>query len=142
MVMTLFPLPEAWQQWRPSWVMLVLSYWVIMIPDRVGLLWALICGLLLDAILNTAMGLNGFALAITTFMLLLLYKRIRLFPLWKQALSIAFISGIFIAITFWLGRLTGKSIESIAWQGMVINGVLWPWLFLLLNQVSRYFKVK
>ncbi len=142
LVMELFPLPDSWQVWRPTLLMLVLSYWVIELPERIGMLWALICGLLLDALLNTSMGLHGFALAVTSFIIVLLHKRIRLFPLWKQALTMAFISGIFIALTFWLGRLTGKSISSIAWQATITNAVLWPWLYITLKQLASYFKVR
>ncbi len=142
MVMSLFPMPDSWQAWRPSWLMLVLSYWVIALPERVGLLWAFICGLLMDALLNTSLGLHGFALAITTFILQILYKRIRLFPHWKQGLSIAVISSVYIAITFWLVKLTGKSQDSIAWQAILINGVLWPWIYLVLKQLASYFKVR
>ncbi|NVJ68399.1 MAG: rod shape-determining protein MreD [Gammaproteobacteria bacterium] len=142
MVMSLFPMPDSWQAWRPSWLMLVLSFWVIALPDRVGLLWALVCGLLMDVLLNTSLGLHGFALAITTFMLQILYKRIRLFPYWKQGLSVAAISSVYIAITFWLTKLTGKSQESIAWQAILLNGILWPWLNMILKQLSAYFRVR
>lgn len=142
MVMTLFPLPDSWQLWRPSWLLLVLSFWTLMLPERVGLLWALLCGLLLDAILNTSLGLHGFALAITTFLFQFFYKRIRLFPLWKQGLFMAFVSAIYITTTFWLARLTGKSIADFAWPAILINGILWPWLYVLLKQLSHYFKVK
>ena len=142
MVMTLFPMPDSWQPWRPSWLMLVLSFWVITLPERIGLLWALICGLLLDVLLNTSLGLHGFALAITTFMLQILYKRIRLFPHWKQGLSIAAISSVYIALTYWLTKLTGKSHEFIAWQAIILNGVLWPWIYLVLKQLASYFKVR
>ncbi len=135
-------MPDSWQIWRPSWVMLVLSFWVLYIPERVGLFWALIVGLMLDVILNTSMGLHGFALAITTFILQLLYKRIRLFPLWKQGLSLAIVSAVYLAITYWLGRLTGKSIDTLPWIGIVLNGILWPWIYLLLKQIAGYFKVK
>lgn len=141
-VMALFPMPDSWQAWRPSWVMLVLSYWVIALPDRVGLLWAFVCGLVLDVLLNTSLGLHSFALSMTTFMLQLLYKRIRLFPYWKQGLSIAVISSVYIAVTYWLGKLTGKSLESIAWQAMLLNGILWPWIYMILKQLSAYFRVR
>ncbi|WP_251358060.1 rod shape-determining protein MreD [Kangiella sp. TOML190] len=141
MVMTLFPLPDAWQLWRPAWVMLVLSYWSIRAPERVGLFWAFVCGLLLDVLLGTSLGVHSFALALTTFIIKLLQQRIRLFPLWKQALMVAFLSLIYIMISFWLIRLTGKSEETMAWPSVIINGLLWPWLYLLLRNFSGFLRV-
>lgn len=142
MIMTLFPLPDSWQAFRPSWVMLVLSYWIIALPERIGMLWAFVCGLLLDAILNTSLGLHGFSLAIVTFILHILYKRVRLFPLWKQGLFMFFLSLVYLAMTFWLGRLTGKSVGTIAWQATIVNAILWPWIYALLRQLTSYFKVE
>ncbi len=142
MIITLLPLPDGWQAWRPSWVMLVLSFWVISIPERIGLLWAFICGLLLDVLLNTSLGVHSFSLAISIFIIQILYKRIRLFPHWKQALSIAAISCIYIVINFWLVRMTGKSQQYIPWSAIIVNGILWPWVYIILGSLSGYFKVK
>lgn len=78
MVLDIFPLPESWQSFRPSFTFLVLAYWIIALPHRIGLLWAFITGLALDALLGTTLGLHSFALAILTFILQLNHQRLRL----------------------------------------------------------------
>ncbi|NNF67033.1 MAG: rod shape-determining protein MreD, partial [Gammaproteobacteria bacterium] len=47
-VLTLIPLPGWLQPWRPSWVALVVIYWLIYEPRRIGLMTAWLAGLLLD----------------------------------------------------------------------------------------------
>lgn len=142
LLLSIFPLPEAWQPFRPTWVFLVLSYWIIALPHRIGIMWAFIWGLLLDGLLGTSLGLHSFALCIAAFVLQLNYQRIRLYPYWKQALTLSVISFIYLLIIVWLSRLTGvKSDTDLFWVVALINGALWPWLFILLRDLRRYFKV-
>lgn len=142
LVLTVIPLPDAVTAWRPAWLMLVLSFWVIHFPTRIGLFWAFIFGLLMDVLHGTSMGVHSFSLAISTFMLQLLYKRLSLFPLWKQSLSIGFISLTYIVIRFWLVAMTGKSAPALPWPSALINTLVWPMLYLFLRNLSHYFKVK
>ena len=39
-MLTALPLPEWAVNWRPSWVAIVLIYWCMAVPDRVGILVA------------------------------------------------------------------------------------------------------
>lgn len=142
LVLTVIPLPEVLNAWRPAWLMLVLSFWVIYFPARVGLLWAFLFGLLMDVLHGTSMGVHSFSLAISTFMLQLLYKRLSLFPLWKQSLSLGFISLTYIVIRFWLVAMTGKSAPGLPWPSVLVNALVWPMLYLFLRNLSHYFKVK
>ena len=47
-------LPETWPNWlgwmRPHWLMLVLFFWVMELPERIGLVAARVIGLLMDAL--------------------------------------------------------------------------------------------
>ena len=49
-VLSVAHLPESWPQWlgwlRPHWVLLVLFYWVLYVPHRLGLVTAWLLGLL------------------------------------------------------------------------------------------------
>ena len=142
MILDIFPLPESWLPFRPTFTFLVLAYWIMALPHRVGLLWAFITGVALDALLGTTLGLHCFALALLTFILQLNHQRIRLFPLWKQAMTMTFLSVIYLAVVLWLARLTGKpESNSLYWIAALTNGILWPWLFVLLRDIRRYFRV-
>jgi rod shape-determining protein MreD len=54
MVLAMVHLPETWPQWlgwlRPAWVALVIFYWVMELPHRIGLISAWVIGALVDVL--------------------------------------------------------------------------------------------
>lgn len=48
MVLMILPLPDWVQIYRPNWVALVLIYWSMALPKRVGLWFAFFSGIILD----------------------------------------------------------------------------------------------
>jgi rod shape-determining protein MreD len=142
LILTVIPLPDSWQPFRPDWLFLVLAYWVVALPHRIGLLWAFIWGLIFDALLGSTLGLHSFSLCILVFILQLNYLRIRIYPIWKQALTMGGLSLLYLALVLWLSRITGSPESELTyWISAGINALLWPWLFILLRDIRRYFKV-
>ncbi|AKE52693.1 rod shape-determining protein MreD [Kangiella geojedonensis] len=143
LILTVIPLPESWSPYRPDWILLVFSYWVIALPHRIGLLWAFIWGLIFDALLGSTLGLHSFTLCVIAFILQLNYLRIRIYPIWKQALTMGGIALLYMALVLWLSRVTGSPESTWTyWISAAIDAVLWPWLFILLRDIRRYFKVQ
>lgn len=142
LILTVIPLPDSWQPFRPDWLFLVVSYWVVALPHRIGLLWAFLWGLIFDALIGTTLGLHSFSLCLLVFILQLNYLRIRIYPIWKQALTMGGLSLLYLALVLWLSRVTGSPESSLSyWLSATINALLWPWLFILLRDIRRYFKV-
>ncbi|MBK79740.1 MAG: rod shape-determining protein MreD [Gammaproteobacteria bacterium] len=88
MVLAVVHLPETWPQWlgwlRPAWVAVVIFYWVMELPHRVGLIAAWILGLLVDALLAEPLGLNGLILAAITYVAWRFYERLRMYSVVQQ----------------------------------------------------------
>jgi rod shape-determining protein MreD len=42
-VLAVLPMSRALAWWRPEWLLLVLVYWTMALPHRVGLFTALLC---------------------------------------------------------------------------------------------------
>jgi len=59
LVLTILPLPAWASWWRPQWVFLVLIFWMLTLPYRVGLGVAWIMGLIVDLLLGTTLGLHA-----------------------------------------------------------------------------------
>ncbi len=143
LILTVIPLPESWLPYRPDWIFLVFSYWVMALPHRIGLLWAFVWGLIVDALLGSTLGLHSFTLCVIAFILQLNYLRIRIYPIWKQALTMGGIALLYLALVLWLSRITGSPESTWTyWISAAIDAVLWPWLFILLRDIRRYFKVQ
>ncbi len=88
LMLGLVPLPALLQPVRPYWLALVLAYWVIETPERVGLGFAFCIGLLADLLYGGILGDQALRLVVMAFILQRFRARIRFFPLSQQALAI------------------------------------------------------
>ena len=68
LILMILPLPDWAQIYRPNWVALVLIYWSMALPGRVGLWFAFFCGIVLDTLLGTLLGQHALALVIIIFL--------------------------------------------------------------------------
>lgn len=72
----------------PDWVALVLAFWCVREPLRVGMGTAFVCGLLIDAASGSLMGQHALAYTLLAFVAGGLSRRILWFSLAQQALHI------------------------------------------------------
>ena len=78
MVTDNFVFPESILQWKPLLTLLVLIYWNMALPDKVGILEALFFGLIMDLLNGSILGLHGLLFVLITYICLL---KINLFKL-------------------------------------------------------------
>lgn len=73
---------------RPDFVALILLYWCINQPHKIGLGTAWFFGLLMDVADGSLFGQHALAYTLITFSALILHRRVLMFPLWPQAIHI------------------------------------------------------
>jgi len=136
LLLGLLPLPAPLQPFRPYWLALVLAYWVIEVPDRVGLGVAFVAGLVADLLYGGLLGEQALRLVIMTFILQRFRARLRFFPVSQQALAIG---GLLVndrivstAVHLALGEPT---LPWSYWWAPLLGMALWPLLFVLLDAV-------
>ena len=88
LVLSILPLPERLELFRPDWTLLILLYWSLALPQRIGVGIAWITGLLQGVLTATLLGQHAMAYAIVSYLIVKLHQRLRLHPLWQQSLSI------------------------------------------------------
>lgn len=143
LILSQIPLPELLVWYRPEWVALVLIYWVLSVPHRIGLGSAFSMGLLLDVIRGSVLGLNALSLTIIAYLILLLYKRIRMFPLWQQSLIVIVLVGINQLLFFWMQGITGTTSGGFHFLiPALISGMFWPWVYVVLQGVRITFRIE
>lgn len=127
---------------RPEWIVLVLLYWVIALPHRVGILFAWFVGLLTDVLWGDLLGQHAMAFMIIAYIGQNLYQRLRMFTVWQQSLIIFAIVGLNQLINFWIESIAGPAVWSM-WYLLpaVVSALLWPWVFLILRYLRRVFSV-
>lgn len=72
----------------PDWVALVLCFWSVREPRRVGMGWAFVLGLFMDVADGAVLGQHSLAYVLLAFGVSGLARRILWFPLGKQALHV------------------------------------------------------
>ena len=112
-VLAVLPLP-GWALWaRPEWVALVLIYWTIALPQRVGMATGLALGIGLDVLEGAVIGQNAFSLVIVSLLALVLYQRLRVYNLFQQASLVFVLIGINQLVCQWVQNLEGAGDRSL-----------------------------
>ena len=142
LMLTAMPLPQWATMWRPMWVALVLLYWTMALPTRVGIGAGWTLGLIIDVLQGTILGLNALGYALLTYIMLKSYQKIRVFSLVQQSLVIAALLLVYLVLCLWIQSLTTvPDINSMYWVPALTSMLLWPWLFIVLRDVRRKFNV-
>ncbi|CAM5294362.1 rod shape-determining protein MreD [Thauera mechernichensis] len=72
----------------PDWVALVLAFWCVREPLRIGMGVGFVFGLLVDVGLGAAMGQHALAYVVLAYLANTLARRVLWFPSWQQALHV------------------------------------------------------
>ncbi len=136
-------LPDWAEPLRPDWLVLVLVYWCIAIPERVGVIIGWLAGLLLDVASGALLGQNALTLAIVAYLALRLHQRIRVFPLWQQSVSVMLLVTLHLMLALWIKGIIGQSIETwIYWLPALSSLFAWPLVYLTLRHLRREYRVR
>lgn len=137
-VLSIMPVPAALEAFRPDWAGLVLVYWTLMRPERVNVGTGFSVGLVLDVLYGSLLGQHALALTALAFATHRLHLQIRMFPRWQQAVTVFVLVGLSHVLVLWIKSATGQRYESWAyWLPSIVSALLWPWLYLILQDLSR-----
>ncbi|HKK22082.1 MAG TPA: rod shape-determining protein MreD [Pseudohaliea sp.] len=142
-VLAVLPL-APWLAWlRPEWLLLVLTYWAIALPQRVGLVTAAVTGLLMDVLEGAVLGQNLLALSLVALLARLLYQRMRVFSLAQQALTVFLLAGLHQLVCQWIQNIEGAGAASFLFLlPAVTSALVWPPVLLVLRGARRYYRVQ
>jgi rod shape-determining protein MreD len=139
----IMPLPEWLEIWRPEWIALVLVYWVIALPHRIGLFTAWIVGFFVDVLEGSLLGLNAITLTLIAYVALSLYQRLRMFTPLQQSTTILMLVGVSQLLIFWVLTATGQNTPRnlLFVVSALSSALVWPLIFVLLRYGRRALKV-
>ncbi|ACL33649.1 rod shape-determining protein MreD [Glaesserella parasuis] len=137
-VLEIMPWPVDLQGLRPTWVVLVLIYWVLALPDKVSVGTAFLAGIVWDLILGSILGIHALVLSIAIYFVAKYHLILRNLSLWLQSLLVmAYIALIRFFIFFIELVLHSAEFNTQEIIGAIISGILWPWIFLLMRHIRR-----
>ena len=141
--LTVMPLPDWAREFRPQWVALTLIYWCMALPQRVGVGTAWILGIFEDVLAGTLLGQHALGLSLIAFLTLRLHQRIRVYPMWQQALTVLVLLILHQLMTLWVDSTIGRPTQPLSyWIPSLIGMLLWPLVFRLLTVVRLNFSVQ
>jgi rod shape-determining protein MreD len=142
LLLTIIPLPLWVDRFRPDWLCMVLIYWCMALPHRVGVGTGWLMGLFLDAAQGTLLGQHALALAVVGFLTLKTHRRVRVLPLWQQSFSVLAFSAVNQFLVFWINGIVGYPPKDFWYLAPALGAMLlWPWVFVVLRDLRRRFRV-
>ena len=134
LLLAIIPIPLFVEPMRPFFLGMLLAYWSMEAPNKVGIGTAFIVGLLADLITATLLGEHALRLVVLVILVQRFRARLRFFPLWQQALALGLLLGndqLLVAISRWL-----SGAPPLPWRSALsplLAMLLWPWLYVLLD---------
>ena len=141
-ILSMLPLPQILQTVRPEFVIIVLIYWCIALPNRIGVGFGWIAGLIYDVSTDALLGQHALTFALIAYLSIKLHQRIRIFPVWQQALTIFILLMFQGTITLWINGMIGHAPPlSVFMLPAVSTALFWPVAYFLMRQVRRHFQI-
>ena len=141
-LLQLMPLPQALLPFKPYWLALILVYWALETPERVGLGLAFVVGLIGDALTGELLGEQALRLCILCFIILRFRSRLRFFPMWQQSLALLVLLLNDRVVLLMIRACAGEPSPPAAfWLAPIAGMLAWPWLFLLFDDLRARLRV-
>jgi rod shape-determining protein MreD len=127
-------LPTSAWPWVPDWVALVLVFWSIREPRRVGMGAGFLLGVAMDVADVSLLGQHALAYVLASYGAAYLSRRILWFPLLQQALHVLPLLLLIQLVQFGVRVMPGASLPGLDYFIGPLVGVClwWPLTFILL----------
>ena len=136
LLLMLLPMPQALEPMRPYWLGLAMAYWVMEDPERVGMGFAFVIGILADLVVGSLLGEQALRLVVMAFILQRFRARLRFFPMSQQALAIGglLLNDRIVAAVIHL-VLGQPSPPREFWLAPLLGMLLWPLVFVAMDAI-------
>jgi len=138
LLISLIPLPY-WINWlRPDFLALLLIYWIMITPERVGLRTAWCLGIVVDLVQGNLLGLHALSFCLVAYLVLTLHQRLRVFPMVQQAFCVLFLVGLQHLLVVWVEGITGHPPQDLSYLLSIASSMfVWPWLTFMMQELRR-----
>lgn len=143
-LLEVMPLGTTLDWIRPDWMLLVLLYWVLMLPHRIGVLWGFALGLYHDVLLGTTLGQWALAYSVGAYFMLAAYKRMRVFPPLQQSAVVFLLVGSANLLAFLVQQSVGHTLYPpyTVLYSAATSALLWRPICALLRWSQHRFLVR
>ncbi|MGC1548074.1 MAG: rod shape-determining protein MreD [Rhodanobacter sp.] len=143
LISMLVPLPAVLEPFKPYWPALFLLYWALESGDRVSLGLAFAMGLGADLLNGVLLGEQALRLCALVFIALRFRSRLRFFPMWQQTLAVLVLLLNDRILLLIVRAFAGEPLPPATWWiSPFVGAALWPFLFLLLDDLRMRLRIQ
>ena len=134
LLVNLFPWSGFWLWAKPDFVALVVLYWCIEQPRKVGFAAAWLLGLMMDVADASLFGQHALAYSILAYAGIVLHRRVLMFTLAAQTIHVILLLLLNDLMVLVIRLLAGSDFPGYQYFiGSFVGGALWPVLSILLK---------
>lgn len=134
LMLTIMPLPESIEAFRPSWIAMLVIFWAMRLPRTwsVGSAWLI--GIVLDVAQGTLLGQHALALAVIAFITVRTHLLMRVFPIPQLTATVFALLTVYQFLLFWINGVAGVDTGLVYyWGPIIVSTILWPVMVLLVS---------
>lgn len=141
MILTLIPLPEAINAFRPDWAAMIVLFWSMRIPRFFNLGSAWMIGIIMDLTLGTLFGQHALALIILSYIGIMLERHYQTMSPALRVVVVAAMLGVYRTILVWIwGMGPDHDITLSDWMPLLTSTLIWLWYFQMLLWLDTHFR--
>ena len=142
LILQVAPVPFELRGFRPDLILLVLFYWILALPQRIGVFTAMLVGLSIDLLDGLAIGATAAGASIDSLILLLNYQRLRQFDSLQQTFVIGLVLAIVLLVAERLRGLLGFTSDGLEFLYSVpLSMLLWIPLRNFIRTYRQYYEI-
>ena len=136
--MWLVPLRSDLTFWRPSFVLLLVVFWLFRKPEHLGLMFAWCVGLIIDLLFGEVLGQHALAMSVAAYLVVGQQQRRHHFKLLYQCGFVAIVVLAYELVLLTV-RLMMEDVDNIlpSFYTALSSAMLWPVLFIVLQKIYR-----
>ncbi|MCR4531479.1 MAG: rod shape-determining protein MreD [Proteobacteria bacterium] len=134
-VLMVYPVSYEMAGWRPSFMLLILLFWILYQPIWCGVWFAFGMGIFVDLLLDAPLGLNALSFVLITFATRYFIRERRILT-FGNSWVIAALTVIAHILFLWVSQTIAGTHFSIArhWQPVMSSVLAWPLVYYCLHK--------
>ena len=136
MILRLMSFGPLFDLLNPDWIMLVMVYWVMALPERFGVFSGFILGLLTDVLTGRMLGQYALIYAVIAYFTVKEHRRLRQFPILHQCVFVFYFLIFAKLVVFGMESLkVGNRFGMEYWYSVFTSVLAWPAVFMVLRYI-------
>lgn len=124
---------------KPQLALLILIFWTLFVPYRVGVATAWVLGLFVDTLQGGLLGLHAFQYAVIAYLCYQMGPRLRMFPMFQQMVVIMIFVGFIQMTTAWVDYFLGlPGYAFYPWISIFTSALAWPVVLFIMSPLRSY----